>query len=282
MKGLFWGLTTIDLHFLTDHYPEENAKIKAQKFESYIGGPATNAAITYQHLGGNAKLITAIGQNNFTQTIHHQLKNRKIAFHDMLKDVAEEPVFASIITNTSSGKRTIVSYLPKSKPTIDIGDISDGYSIAMFDGFYIESAIQYARLCKSLGITTVFDGGSWKNKTESLLKYIDIAICSDDFYPPNMSNYTEITDYILQQGVQKVVISRGGKPMIVNEGEVNLLLEVPKVEVADTMGAGDILMGAFCYFYAQSNNFLFALEKAGQIASFSCKFHGPREWMIKQ
>ncbi|MDZ7604596.1 MAG: PfkB family carbohydrate kinase [Cyclobacteriaceae bacterium] len=145
-------------------------------------------------------------------------------------------------------------------------------------GFYIDSAIPFARLCKSLGITTVFDGGSWKHKTEKLLKYIDIAICSDDFFPPNLSNYNEITDYILQQGVQKVVISRGSKPMIVNEGEVNLLLEVPKVNVADTMGAGDILIGAFCYFYAQSNNFLFALEKAGQVASLSCKYHGPREW----
>jgi hypothetical protein len=41
-------------------------------------------------------------------------------------------------------------------------------------------------------------------------------------------------------------------------------------------------MGAFCYFYAQSNNFLFALEKAGQVASLSCKYHGPREWMNYQ
>ncbi|MDZ7604595.1 MAG: PfkB family carbohydrate kinase [Cyclobacteriaceae bacterium] len=116
MKGLFWGLTTIDLHFLTDNYPEESAKIKAQKFESYVGGPATNAAITYQHLGGNARLVTAIGQNNFTQTIHDQLKKRKITFHDMLKDVKEEPVFASIITNIENGKRTIISYLPKRNP----------------------------------------------------------------------------------------------------------------------------------------------------------------------
>jgi sugar/nucleoside kinase (ribokinase family) len=282
MKGLFWGLTTIDLHFLTDHYPEENAKIKAQKFESYVGGPATNAAITYQHLGGNSRLVTAIGQNNFTQTIHDQLKKRKITFHDMLKDVKEDPVFASIITNIENGKRTIVSYLPKRNPLAEIADINDGYSIAVFDGFYIDSAIPFARLCKSLGITTVFDGGSWKHKTEKLLKYIDIAICSDDFFPPNLSNYNEITDYILQQGVQKVVISRGSKPMIVNEGEVNLLLEVPKVDVADTMGAGDIVMGAFCFFYAQSNNFLFALEKAGQVASLSCKYHGPREWMNYQ
>jgi len=282
MKGLFWGLTTIDLHFLTDHYPEESAKIKAQKFESYVGGPATNAAITYQHLGGNPRLVTAIGQNNFTQTIYDQLKKRKINFHDMLEGVKEEPVFASIITNTDNGKRTIISYLPKRNPVAEIADINDGYSIAMFDGFYIDSAIPFAKLCKSLGITTIFDGGSWKNKTEKLLKYIDIAICSDDFFPPNLSNYNEITDYILQQGVQKVVISRGGKPMIVNEGEVNLLLEVPKVDVADTMGAGDILMGAFCYFYAQSNNFLFALEKAGQIASLSCKYNGPREWMNHQ
>ncbi|NJN28317.1 MAG: hypothetical protein HC819_21280 [Cyclobacteriaceae bacterium] len=77
------------------------------------------------------------------------------------------------------------------------------------------------------------------------------------------------------------MITRGEKPIIVNEGSVNLLVQVPKTQVVDTLGAGDIFHGAFCYHYAATNDFLFAIEEAGKIASFSCQFHGPRTWMEK-
>ncbi|MCK5105487.1 MAG: hypothetical protein KAR17_21835 [Cyclobacteriaceae bacterium] len=279
MKGLFWGLLTIDLHYFTDHFPIENTKTKVKKFNTYIGGPATNAAITFQHLGGKTRLVTAIGKNSFHAMIMDDIAKYNIDALDLKANENVEPVFASIITNESSGERTIFSYLPPIVNMNNVPNIDGEFDIALFDGFYIETAIEKARECRDRGIITVLDGGSWKYKTDELLKYIDIAICSEDFIPPGVIHQEDVTAYLLKKGVKKAAITRGNKPLIVNEGEVNLLVEVPKTDVVDTLGAGDIFHGAFCYFYGKNKSFIGSLEKAAHIASNSCRFHGPRAWM---
>lgn len=281
MKVLFWGLLTIDLHYFTDHFPVENTKIKVKKFNSYIGGPATNAAITFQHLGGKAKLVTSIGNNSFHSMIMDDIAQYNIDTMDLKTNENVEPVFASIITNESSGERTIFSYLPPKANMNNVPNIEGEFDIALFDGFYIETAIETAKKCREYGIITVLDGGSWKNKTNELLKFIDIAICSEDFIPPGVTQQEDVIAYLLKMGVKKAVITRGDKPIIVNEDLVNLLVEVPKTNVVDTLGAGDIFHGAFCYFYAKNQSFISSLEKAAQVASNSCRFHGPRAWMEK-
>lgn len=279
MKVLFWGLLTIDLHYFTDHFPVENTKIKVKKFNSYIGGPATNAAITFQHLGGKAKLVTSIGKNSFHSMIMDDIAQYNIDTMDLNINENVEPVFASIITNVSSGKRTIFSYLPPKANMNNVPNIEGEFDIALFDGFYIETAIETAKKCREYGIITVLDGGSWKNKTNELLKFIDIAICSEDFIPPGVTQQEDVIVYLLKMGVKKAAITRGDKPIIVNEDLVNLLVKVPKTNVVDTLGAGDIFHGAFCYYYAQNQNFSKSLEKAAQVASNSCRYLGPRAWM---
>ena len=200
---------------------------------------------------------------------------------DMKESQASDPVFASILTNESSGSRTIFSYTPQGPKTANADAGESQYDIALFDGFYIESAIAKARKCKAHGITTVMDGGSWKKGTEKLLPFIDIAICSQDFIPPGIVHQEEITDYLLKKGVKKAAITRGEKAIIANEGEVNMLVEVPKVEVIDTLGAGDIFHGAFCYFYAHNQDFQESLKKAADVAANSCRYRGPRTWMTQ-
>lgn len=282
MNGLFFGLLTIDLHFFADHFPEENTKTKVKKFDSYIGGPATNAAITFQHLGGNAQLITAIGQNSYSSMVHDRLSYYKTNVFDLKEREKTDPIFASILTNEKSGSRTIFTYHPPAAPTApDMGKLNHA-DIALFDGFYIESAIKKAKECRAKGIPTVLDGGSWKNGTEQLLKYIDVAICSEDFMPPGVIHLEDVTAYLLKKGVKKAAITRGEKSIIVNEGQVNLLIEIPKANVIDTLGAGDIFHGAFCYFYVQNQDFIASLQKASEVAALSCQFRGPRTWMEKE
>ncbi len=279
MKGLFWGLLTIDLQFYIDEFPAENNKVKARKFNAYIGGPATNAAITFRHLGGQANLFTAIGRNSFRTMVLEELSEFEVDAYDLKYGEKADPVFASVITSKATGSRTIFSYHPEEVSQIPVDMISGDFKIALFDGFYMKSAIEAAQRCRELGIITVLDGGSWKQGMNELLPYIDIAICSADFFPPDIQAIDDVTEYLLKKGVSKTAITRGERPIITNEGEVNYLVSVPRTKTVDTLGAGDIFHGAFCYFYGTSGNFLLSLEKAAQIASYSCQFEGPRGWM---
>jgi sugar/nucleoside kinase (ribokinase family) len=92
----------------------------------------------------------------------------------------------------------------------------------------------------------------------------------------------DVTAYLLKKGVKKAAITRGEKPIIANEGEVNLLVEIPKVKMIDTLGAGDIFHGAFCYYYAKNKDFHESLKQAAEVAAVSCKYRGPRTWMNQE
>ncbi|MGX1808857.1 PfkB family carbohydrate kinase [Nocardia sp. NPDC055321] len=54
---------------------------------------------------------------------------------------------------------------------------------------------------------------------------------------------------------------------------------VPAVAAVDTLGAGDILHGAFCHFHALGEVFPVALRHAAEVAALSCASVGTREWM---
>ena len=136
-----------------------------------------------------------------------------------------------------------------------------------------------AQKLTELGITTVLDGGSWKPGLSELLPYIDIAICSSDFHPPQIqSSYNLISD-LLSRGVSKVAITRGEKSILFSEGEGRFEVAVSETNIVDSLGAGDFFHGAFCYYYANQANFEKALKEASIIASFSCNFHGTRSWL---
>jgi sugar/nucleoside kinase (ribokinase family) len=47
----------------------------------------------------------------------------------------------------------------------------------------------------------------------------------------------------------------------------------------DTMGAGDIFHGAFCFFSSEGKGFVESLGEAANIAAESCRYKGTREWM---
>ena len=127
----------------------------------------------------------------------------------------------------------------------------------------------------------ILDGGSWKPGTERLLENVDVAICSADFLPPGCSTSDEVTNYLRASGVARIAITHGADPIQAVSGIGLNDIQVPKVEALDTTGAGDVLHGAFCFYYSGGCGFEEALRRAALVASESCRYRGTREWMRK-
>lgn len=280
---MFIGLTTIDLQFLVKDYPLVNTKVKALKYEMNIGGPAANAAIAFSHLGGSSHILTGIGKNNFTGYIKNEFKKFNIEVTDITPDYSHDPTFASIITSESNGDRTVLSYNPVNEEVecsdfanIDLSD----YDIIHIDGFHGSAAIDIIKKARKYKIPVVFDGGSWKEKTSQILDYCNIIICSDDFYPPDSKDKHELLQYLAEEkNIKRVAITRGKDSILYVKSQRKGKLDVFETEVIDTLGAGDIFHGAFCFFYVNGNSFIKSLKKAAGIASESCKYFGTRAWM---
>jgi sugar/nucleoside kinase (ribokinase family) len=64
--------------------------------------------------------------------------------------------------------------------------------VLFIDGFYPETTLQICKLAKQHNLQVIFDGGSWKPGIEPLLNYVDIAICSENFIPPECIDYKDV------------------------------------------------------------------------------------------
>ncbi|MEU6257016.1 PfkB family carbohydrate kinase [Streptomyces sp. NPDC047043] len=285
--GLFVGLCTLDVIQLVDHAPRSNEKLTAREQVVAAGGPAANAAVAFSHLGGAARLLTAIGKHPLGVAATADLNRLGVTVSDLAADSAEPPAVSSIAVTASTGERAVASTNATAyrlTPPGDLEKLVAECDIVELDGHHMELALAAAELAHVAGRPTLFDAGSWKDGTRSLLPFIDVAVCSADFRPPGTNTPTETLRFLREHGVEWRAVSRGGEPIVWAGPDGGGTVEVPPVRVADTLGAGDVLHGALAHQLAVTRSltpetFAEALSAAAAVASRACGSFGTRAWM---
>ncbi|MDX3581003.1 MULTISPECIES: PfkB family carbohydrate kinase [Streptomyces] len=290
-QGLFVGLCTLDVIQLVDHVPGVNEKLTAREQVVAAGGPAANAAVAFAHLGGSATLLTAIGCHPLGIVVAADLDRLGVNVVDLAAGSVEPPAVSSVLVTASSGDRAVSSTnatAHRLAPPDGLDALVAACDVVEFDGHHLELATAAARAARAAGRRTVLDGGSWKAGTERLLPWIDVAVCSDDFRPPGAGTRTAApTDtlrFLRDNGVGWSAVSRGGQPILWAGPHAGGAVDVPAVQVADTLGAGDVLHGALAHRLAvqddvTSPGFADALREAAAVASRACASFGTRAWM---
>lgn len=280
-RAIFVGLSTIDIVYEVDKFPGTNAKIVAQSQYVLVGGPATNAAIAFAHLGGKAALVTAVGKNALAAAVRGELERSSVQLVDLNPNFDGAPALSSVFVD-GRGNRNVVSAnatrIPASPAKID-HSLLEQARVVLVDGHHMQACQAWAAAAHGRKIHVALDGGSWKDGAEELLKNVNTAICSADFLPPGCKSRDEVLQFLKDRGVVNVAITNGAEPIQFVSGPSSGTLSVPQVDVVDTMGAGDILHGAWCYFASTGRGFIESLAEAAKIASESCRYAGTREWM---
>ena len=280
-KGLFVGLATLDFIYLTNNFLKQNEKIVAIDQTIAAGGPASNAAVTFAHLGNQANLLTVIGKHPISNLIKTDLANYNVQIKDLDPQKLNPPPVSSIIVTKPRGERAVISInAAKSQAKIEQlpHGILNNIDIILIDGHQMLISEATALQAKSKNIPVVIDGGSWKKGFEQVLPLADYAICSANFYPPNCQNQEDVFNYLQQQGIKNIAITQGEKPIIYLSNGQKDEIEIKPIKAIDTLGAGDIFHGAFCH-YILSQNFLYALINSSLIARKACQYFGTRKWM---
>ncbi len=280
--GLFVGLITLDLVYLTATYPDKNQKVVAADYAVTAGGPATNAAVTFSYFGNQTTILCGLGNHPITHLIKADLEKHNVRIQDLDKNRSEPPPVSSIITTQDTGERAIISInATKSQISKEFisPEIIHNIDIVLIDGHQMAASLEVAQLAKSKNIPIVIDGGSWKPGFEEILSFVDYAICSANFYPPNCQNQEEVFAYLSEKNISDIAITQGEKSIkYLSQGKFGNV-EVPKINAVDTLGAGDIFHGAFCH-YILNGEFTEALANAANIAAHSCEYFGTRQWII--
>jgi sugar/nucleoside kinase (ribokinase family) len=281
---VFVGLSTIDLVYQVAVVPSQNQKVVARSQDVSVGGPATNAAVTFAHLGGKSTLVTVVGSHALREVVLADLHGFGIEHIDLNPSFAGMPALSAVLV-TPDGSRTVVSAnatrIPCTPPEPD-GQALSTARVLLVDGHHMAAAIPYTIAANSRAVPVVLDGGSWKEGIENLLSHVAIAICSADFLPPGCTTYEESMQYLHEHGVTQVAVSRGEAPILVRDTLGTASIPVRQIRAEDTLGAGDVLHGAFCFALAQGLSFRASLAWAAEIATISCEHGGARSWMSQR
>jgi sugar/nucleoside kinase (ribokinase family) len=282
-RVLFIGRATLDVVYSFHQFPSEDSKIFAREIRVAPGGPATNAGMTHALLGGKALLMTAIGGGPWGAQVRDELERLAIDVIDLAANTPYETPLTTVLVNESGATRTIVNP-PESEvalKAVEAWDQSWGSmpDLVLTDGFHLHETLPLLRACHAAGARIVLDGGSWKPGTEELARLLTVAICGERFTVPGQAaDPAGAIEWFAGIGVPSIAITRGPQPILAWERGRRFEIEIERTDAIDTLGAGDVLHGAFCYYFARDGEFEPALRKASAIATQSCRGLGIRAW----
>ncbi|MGZ3274624.1 MAG: PfkB family carbohydrate kinase [Caulobacteraceae bacterium] len=279
VAGLFVGRSTLDVVYGCARFPEADGKVDAEVAYVTGGGPALNGAIAFAALGGLARLCSVVGEGVFAERARADLGEYGVELFDAAEGEADVLPVSSVIL-TGSARAIVNQPLPPSSSALSAPVLEALFQprpdIVISDGHLPDLALPVLRRAREAGVATVLDGGSWKPWTAELLPWIDIAIVSSRFAPPEAGS--DVLAF-LRRHVAAGAVTHGPDPVRWSAGEA--CGEIPPTAAAavDTLGAGDIFHGAFCHAFAESGDFSASLARAAEVASLSCASWGPRAWI---
>lgn len=276
-KGIFIGRTTLDIVYYHQGMPGENEKSKTWDYRSAVGGNACNGAVTYALLGGRAVLITAIGSSNIGRSMKLELEQYQIELIDLLEGKNVLPFISAILINMENESRTIWGGQQSMMEYagIDQEDIIRNGAFIMADDQFPTLAAELFYQAREEQIPAVFDAERWRPETEKLLDGATDVIASSDCRPADQRSMFEV---LREKKIPYRAVTDGGNPILWETEERSGSVLPIKVKPVDTLGAGDILHGAYCYFrFAQGLSFEQALDKASRVSGYSVAYRGPRQ-----
>ena len=276
------GLATVDVVQRVERLPGPDEKVTALGTTVEAGGPALNAAVTAALLGVSVRLVSAVGSSGLAPVVRDDCAGHGVALVDTAASGFALPV-SSVLVTEDTGERAVVSrnasgVVEWAVPEDDaLTALLEDVAVVLVDGHHLPVCLAVARAARAAGIPVVLDGGSWKEGLGELLGFVDVLVASGDFRSPGGDSLRDLRAL----GPRWVARSAGAGPVSWqgadgSSGEV----AVPQVVVVDTLGAGDVLHGAFVADLARrgTGDLPASLAAAVEVATRSVTAVGARGW----
>lgn len=282
MKILCIGHTAYDTTFPVEAFPDENTKNRVPEKIECGGGPASNGAYLLGKWGMEVYIASVIGNDEYGHRLIKEFESVNVNL-DYL-EVNDEVMTTNsiIISNTSNGSRTILTYRPS---TIKMKDIELDFSpdVILMDGQEYELSKKI--LQKYPNAISIIDAGRDTDEIIELAKMVTYVVASKEF----AESVTGITlDYNYNDSIASlynkmkeifktnIVVTLEAKGALYEfENEIKIMPSV-KVKPIDSTGAGDIFHGAFTYGIANGLPFETVIKGANVAGALSVTRLGGR------
>lgn len=274
-------MTTMDLVQRVDHHPGVNEKVVAQRSDLATGGPAAVAALTFSALGGHSVLLSALGPGPLGRLAAQELNALGVRVVDSWAGGADISISAITVLNRT-GERCVVSRNAADITTAvpaELPVLAGASDVVLIDGHHPALGVAAARAARAADVPVVLDCGSTKPVYADLLPLADAVICAAGFTQGG-AGFDQLATRLVAAGTRLVAQTSGDAPVRWRSQQASGALPVPRVPVRDTLGAGDVLHGAFAFAWARGiTDPERSLGLGIAVASLRVQHIGPRAWL---
>jgi sulfofructose kinase len=276
------GIAVLDMVFRVGSFPRPDVKTQASEFRTVPGGNAANAAVAIAHLGARASFAGPFGGPSGIDSVGDTML--ALAARETIEcidcprvDGVTTPI--SAISIDARGERAIVNFrderLMEARPR-DPGALAAQCDAIIADNRFPGFVREVCAAGLKRGIPVVLDADEPRLDANELLGQVSHVVFSAEGL-----RATAGTDHLgralIDVGKQTsafLAVTDGANDVLwLADGE---LREIPafKVDVVDTLGAGDTFHGAFTLMLAEGKSEREAMRFSAAAAALKCTRYG--------
>lgn len=283
MKNVFvLGSINFDLTVRTERIPQKGETVCGHGFIANSGGKGANQAVAVAKLGGNAKLIGAVGSDFFGQECVASLK--KYHVDTSFVSVADGSTGTAVIVVENGDNRIIIDHganfcinrektLQLIRDNVHNGDVF--VTQLEIDPSLAEEGLAAAKQC---GAITILNPAPAANVTDRMLANADYVIPNETeaqimcgILPQGLQDLQEVDKLLQGRGAHNVIVTLGGGGCYA----CGQIFPVPnKVVAVDTTAAGDTFVGALCTKLAEGASVRDAIDFCQRASALTVTRHG--------
>ena len=275
------GSANVDLTTFHDAFPKPGETIFGKSFDLGFGGKGANQAVAARLCGANVAMVAKVGNDLFGPATIENLKSLGIdASHVGMAEGVSSGVAPIFVDPKGQNRIFVVKGANDLLVAEDVDTagplLRKANPIVLQFEIPLRTVYHTVQFAKDKGIRCIVNPAPAQPVDFEKIRGVD-------YFIPNESEAETITGmplhtagdakncarYMLEQGVQRVIITRGDRGCLLASDEGTELVPPFQVQSVDTTGAGDAFIGSFAVFLGEGLSEIEALRRASLYAALS-------------
>jgi len=280
------GSTHMDFVGYVERFPEPGETVIGHGFATSPGGKGANQAVAIARLGAKAHFISKVGTDFVGDTLFENLRKEGISIENVERDHRASSGVALIYVN-SSGENTI-AVAPGVDHLIEPQDIeaaertleNSKVVLAQLEipTRTVEFAMMFAKRRDKLSLLNPAPATPLRPE---VFRSVDV-LTPNRVELETFTGRTTLTDQdlseaaltLVEKGVEYVVVTLGSRGAMVVTRSEHMVVPSYRVDVVDTVGAGDAFNGALAVALSMGEGVFESVRFANLVASFKVTKRG--------
>jgi len=296
---LIIGSSNMDLNIYSQRFPKPGETVTGGIFKQFLGGKGANQAVASVRSGSKTIFIGKVGIDAFGDDMISQLGKEGVNIEHIIRDQHESSGVAFILIDETGENMISVApganfKLTPKEVQANSDVIKNAKCLIVQMEIPIETIEEIFKIAKQGEVIKILNPAPIKPISLSILSNIDIIIPNEGelLRLHSLLNLKELIDNskdriiqaskdISRFGINTIITTLGNKGSIVYDAAEDKITEVPafKVQVIDTVGAGDCFNGVVASKLCQGENILPSVKYATAAASIAITRQGAQASM---